>query len=159
MRSQYTYVSIAIVCSLMLVGAQRAQVEKPKFKAIWEPVNYPQDASLRDVFFVGADLGWAVGSVSSDAGEGGVILHTADGAQHWDVQLGDPHSATRGFEELFYLDGNTAGPPRALATFSAPQMERPGKRSASCRQLRFLPSRRQKSDFFHMQPGIAARRE
>jgi hypothetical protein len=29
----------------------------PKFKAIWEPVNYSYDAELRDVFFVSADEG------------------------------------------------------------------------------------------------------
>jgi len=135
MRSQSVYVSIVIVCSVLLIGAQRAQVEKPKFKAIWEPVNYPQDASLRDVFFVSADVGWAVGSVSSDAGEGGVILHTVDGGQHWDVQLGDPHSATRGFEELFFLDGKhgwaSQGGSHLLRTTDGETWEEIGELSAT----------------------------
>ena len=135
MRSQSIYVSIALVCSVLLVGAQRAQVEKPKFKAIWEPVNYPQDASLHDVFFVSADAGWAVGSVSSDAGEGGVILHTVDGGQHWDVQLGDPHSATGGFEELFFLDGKhgwaTQGGSHLLRTTDGETWEEIGELSAT----------------------------
>jgi photosystem II stability/assembly factor-like uncharacterized protein len=44
------------------------------------------------------------GHVKSDAGEGGVLLHTSDGGLHWEAQLGDPHSATRGFETVFFLD-------------------------------------------------------
>jgi len=44
------------------------------------------------------------GMTRSDAGEGGMILHTADGGQHWDVQVGDPHSGTRAFEQLYFLD-------------------------------------------------------
>jgi len=30
--------------------ASKTGSEKPKFKAIFEPVNYPQDSELRDVF-------------------------------------------------------------------------------------------------------------
>jgi photosystem II stability/assembly factor-like uncharacterized protein len=75
-----------------------------KFKAIWEPVNYSEDAVLRDVFFVSADEGWVVGMKSSTEGEGGFILHTKDGGDHWNVQLGDPHSATRSPGNLFFLD-------------------------------------------------------
>ena len=95
-------------CTLLAVaGAAQTKhtaATKPAFKAIWEPANYPQDADLRDVFFVSADVGWAAGEADSQAGEGGIILHTTDGGQHWDVQLGDPHSATRGFNNLFFLD-------------------------------------------------------
>jgi len=67
-------------------------------------VNYPQDSDLRDVFFVSADEGWVVGSTPSSAGEGGILLHTTDGGQHWAVQMGDPHSAARIFMQLFFLD-------------------------------------------------------
>jgi len=81
-----------------------APAAQPKFKAIFEPVNYPQDSELRDVFFVSPDVGWVAGLTRSEAGEGGIILHTADGGQHWDVQAGDPHSGTRAFEQLFFLD-------------------------------------------------------
>jgi photosystem II stability/assembly factor-like uncharacterized protein len=77
---------------------------QPKFKAIFEPVNYPQDSDLRDVFFVSAEVGWVAGLTRSDAGEGGMILHTTDGGQHWNVQVGDPHSGTRAFEQLYFLD-------------------------------------------------------
>ena len=51
-----------------------------------------------------ADVGWVAGMTRSDAGEGGMILHTADGGKHWDVQVGDPHSGTRAFEQLYFLD-------------------------------------------------------
>ena len=117
-----------------LSQAPRKAAPSEKFKAIWEPVNYPQDASLRDVFFVSAEVGWAVGMVSSDAGEGGVILHTIDGGQHWDVQLGDPHSATRGFEELFFLDAKhgwaTQGGSHLLRTTDGETWEEVGELSA-----------------------------
>src|SRR5437764_4587497 len=32
--------------------------ERPKFKAIWEPVNVKEDLELRSVHFVTADEGW-----------------------------------------------------------------------------------------------------
>jgi photosystem II stability/assembly factor-like uncharacterized protein len=94
---------VAVYLAIAAFGCL-GQQGAPKFKAIWEPVNYPYDAELRDVFFVSADEGWVVGHVKSDAGEGGVLLHTSDGGLHWEAQLGDPHSATRGFETVFFLD-------------------------------------------------------
>lgn len=75
-----------------------------KFKAIWEPVNYMEDVEFTDVHFVSADVGWATGFARSDAGEGGFILHTKDGGKKWTVQLGDSHSATRGFANLRFID-------------------------------------------------------
>src|ERR1700683_1514608 len=106
-----------------------------KFKAIWEPVNYKQDAELRDVAFVSADTGWVAGSVRSDAGEGGVILHTADGGQNWDVQMGDPHSGTRGFEQVFFLNAKhgwaTQGGDHLLRTTDGETWEDIGEFSAT----------------------------
>jgi photosystem II stability/assembly factor-like uncharacterized protein len=67
-------------------------------------VNYSEDVEFTDVFFVTGDVGWAVGLSRSDAGEGGFILHTADGGQTWELQFGDPHSATRGFWQLDFID-------------------------------------------------------
>ena len=96
--------AVLLVGLLALAAMGVGQNTKPKFKAIWEPVNYPQDSELRDAFFVSADEGWVAGLTRSDAGEGGILLHTKDGGEHWDVQVGDPHSATRGFETLFFLD-------------------------------------------------------
>jgi photosystem II stability/assembly factor-like uncharacterized protein len=71
-------------------------------KAIWEPVNYPEDLELNDVFFVTDQEGWITGGKS--ALRGGVILHTADGGDHWDVQVGDPESSDRAFRGLRFID-------------------------------------------------------
>jgi photosystem II stability/assembly factor-like uncharacterized protein len=77
---------------------------KSKFKAIWEPVNYPQDAELTAVFFVNENVGWVTGLKRTDAGEGGFIIHTSDGGEHWTLQMGDPRSSTRSITNLFFLD-------------------------------------------------------
>ena len=62
------------------------QSPQTKFKAIWEPVNYKQDLTLTDVFFVSDEEGWVTG-------QRGTILHTKDGGNSWTPQLGgDPHS-------------------------------------------------------------------
>jgi photosystem II stability/assembly factor-like uncharacterized protein len=71
-------------------------------KAIWEPVNYPEDLELNDVFFVTDQEGWITGGKS--ALRGGVILHTTDGGDHWDVQVGDPESSDRAFHGLRFID-------------------------------------------------------
>ncbi len=77
----------------------------PKFKGYFEPVNYPEDAEISDVWFVDADTGWACGALKSSATEeGGFIINTRDGGKTWKLQMGDPHSATRGVAKLFFLD-------------------------------------------------------
>lgn len=43
----------------------------PRFKAIFEPVNYQQDLEIDDIVFVNDSVGWA-------AGAAGTILHTTD---------------------------------------------------------------------------------
>src|SRR5436190_18771552 len=50
--------------------------EKPKYKAIWEPVNFNKDIELTDVAFVSPLEGWVVGAKST-------ILHTKDGGKTW----------------------------------------------------------------------------
>jgi photosystem II stability/assembly factor-like uncharacterized protein len=77
---------------------------EPKFKGIWESVSYPADVEFTDVYFVTPDIGWASGFSRSPAGEGGVILHTKDAGANWEVQLGDPESATRGFRSMQFID-------------------------------------------------------
>ena len=52
------------------------KASQPKFKAIFEPVNYKEDLSLFDVFFVSKEEGW----VSGAAG-----YHTS--YQRWRQQL------------------------------------------------------------------------
>lgn len=134
MRKSFSLLLLVLAISSSSVQTARKATTQ-KFKAIWEPVNYPQDASLRDVFFVSPEVGWGVGTVPSDAGEGGVILHTADGGQHWDVQLGDPHSATRDFDELFFLDAKhgwaTQGGSHLLRTTDGETWEDVGELSAT----------------------------
>src|SRR5437016_12268955 len=70
---------------------------QPKYKGIWEPVSYPEDLKLFDVFFTTADEGWVAGG--ADELSGGVILHTTDGGDHWEIQLGDPQSSDAAFTE------------------------------------------------------------
>src|SRR2546425_2807872 len=71
--------------------------EQPKFKGIFEPVNYNQDLKLFATFFVTADEGWV-------SGEKGTILHTSDGGRTWQAQLGgDPQSQGPDLKRLFLL--------------------------------------------------------
>ena len=76
--------------------------QQPKFKGIWEPVSYPDDVKWFDVFFATADEGWVAGGASEIAG--GMIIHTSDGGDHWDVQYGDLQSADRAVTKLRFLD-------------------------------------------------------
>src|SRR3990172_4844786 len=78
--------------------ASAASATQLKFKAIWEPANYPKDINLLDVKFISAEEGWAVGDKNT-------ILHTKDGAKTWEVQLGgDLESSDRELREVFFLD-------------------------------------------------------
>ena len=106
-------VMLAILfCFARMAGAQQpkpktaptkpsATAEKSpqtKFKAIWEPVNYKQDLTLTDVFFVSDDEGWVTG-------QHGTILHTKDGGNSWTPQLGgDPHAGEETVAAPRFLD-------------------------------------------------------
>jgi len=72
---------------------------QPRFKGIWEAVNYGEDLTLTDVFFVTAEVGWV-------SGAGGTILHTKDGGASWTAQLGgDPQSREGPIDHLQFVDG------------------------------------------------------
>ena len=73
----------------------------PKYKGIWEPMNYPDDVQLDDVYFANDKIGWVSGK-----GTGGFILHTLDGGAHWDLQVGDPHSNDQEVIDLRFLDAS-----------------------------------------------------
>ncbi len=94
---------LSVACSVVVAQAPKksapaAESDRPKFKAVWEPASYPKDINLRDVKFVSAEEGWAVGDKNT-------ILHTKDGAKTWEVQLGgDPESSDRELTEVFFLD-------------------------------------------------------
>ncbi len=77
-------------------AAQKAS--QPKFKAIWEPVNYKEDLTLFDVRFTSKEEGWVTGSA-------GTILHTTDGGANWTAQLGgDPHAQGGDIKYAFMKD-------------------------------------------------------
>ena len=72
----------------------------PRFKAIWEPVNYKQDLELQSVYFVTPDIGWVSGAA-------GTILKTTDGGTTWTPQLGgDPQNDARRISGLKFVDQN-----------------------------------------------------
>jgi photosystem II stability/assembly factor-like uncharacterized protein len=74
------------------------KTSQPKFKAIWEPVNYKEDLSLFDVFFVSKEEGWVTGAA-------GTILHTKDGGTTWTAELGgDPHAEGPELKRVFFAD-------------------------------------------------------
>src|SRR4051812_10021443 len=60
--------------------------EKPKFKAIWEPVNFKQDITLTDVLFMSEQVGWV-------SGANGTLLKTTDGGDSWTAVLGGDATA------------------------------------------------------------------
>ena len=106
------FVSVGFLCSILLVLGQNARPQttpqrrpagqaKPRYKAIWEQVNYPEDLSLNSVYFVSAQTGWVSGGSGSGAG---VILNTQDGGKHWSVQWGDPQGKDDAPTNFLFLD-------------------------------------------------------
>src|SRR2546423_7240028 len=76
----------------------KSAAEKPKYKGIFEAMSYPEDIELHAVLFADDKNGWAAGGVN--VMQGGVILHTADGGESWQVEAGDLQSTERGFTSL-----------------------------------------------------------
>jgi photosystem II stability/assembly factor-like uncharacterized protein len=71
---------------------------QPKFKAIFEPVNYKQDLTLFDVFFVSKEEGWVSGAANT-------VLHTKDGGNSWTAELGgDPQAQGEQLKHLFFTN-------------------------------------------------------
>lgn len=88
----------ASVLTCLAIAAWGQQSTTPKFKAIWEPVSYPEDLTLTDVFFATADVGWV-------SGAGGTILHTGNGGEKWTPQLGgDPESRDAAITNLRFVN-------------------------------------------------------
>ena len=64
----------------VIVGAQgRILVSHEKYKNLWSPRDSGTRALLTCVSFVDEKRGWA-------AGQGGIVIHTDDGGQTWQVQ-------------------------------------------------------------------------
>lgn len=70
-----------------------------RFAAVWEPINYPDDIDIHDIFFVTPEEGWAAAK-----GKGWVLLHTSDGGRQWEPQLGDPQGTAPEFSSLQFID-------------------------------------------------------
>src|ERR1700730_2905440 len=110
--NRFTLIVALLVLSPCLVVSQTATTRKPphstaagaqraaqaKFKAIFEPVNYKEDLTLFDVFFVSKDEGWVSGAA-------GTILHTKDGGNSWTAELGgDPQAQGEELKHLFFTN-------------------------------------------------------
>ncbi len=75
----------------------RSTATPARFKAIFEPVSYPQDLKLTDVVFVNDSVGWASGGAAT-------ILYTSNGGKTWAPQLGgDPQGAERPIYDLRFV--------------------------------------------------------
>ena len=111
MRVRQT-LAIAISIVWLAPSLEGQRPPRPAWKGIWEPVSYPADIHLTDVFFVNPDVGWATSGTSF---EGGMLLHTSDAGANWTVQLGD-HDARAGRQLLFHdrrrIDAAAPGRPR-----------------------------------------------
>src|SRR4051812_28612558 len=87
------------------------QQGKPKYKGVFEPVNYGQPIEFLSVFFVDAKTGWV-------AGGHGTILRTRDAGKTWEAQMGgDPENSEQPFNDLFFIDqrqGWVVGPTKSV---------------------------------------------
>jgi len=78
--------------------AAPASGAEQKFKAIWEPVPFSKDISLRAMVCTGPETCWIAGDKST-------ILHTTNGGRTWTVQLGGDTDATdEDLAEIHFLD-------------------------------------------------------
>ena len=100
------------------------------YKGIFEPVNYPQDINLTDVFFVSPEVGWV-------SGEHATILKTTDGGAHWVAQVGgDPSGNEKPISQLRFLDARHGwavtddGPQRLLRTMDGENWQQIGQQPA-----------------------------
>ncbi len=85
---------LAVLCAPPLT---KAQAGAPKAKGVWEAVNYGEDLSLTDVFFVTPEIGYV-------AGAAGTILKTTDAGTTWTPLLGgDPESEEREIRQLWFV--------------------------------------------------------
>jgi photosystem II stability/assembly factor-like uncharacterized protein len=150
------YLAVLFLTSIQAVEAQTpkkappagaASATQPKFKAVWEPANYPKDINLLDVKFVSAEEGWAVGDKNT-------ILHTKDGAKTWEAQLGgDPESSDRELREVYFLD-STHGWTRGAAE----KLMRTSNGGGSWEEIGKLSQHEKALNFVSPQTGFTAYR-
>jgi photosystem II stability/assembly factor-like uncharacterized protein len=94
----------ATICAVgALVASSAAQGQGPvaDFKGVLEPINYPEDLSFTDVFFVTPEIGYVGGAA-------GTILKTTDSGATWIPLLGgDPLSEERAITQLVFVTPTT----------------------------------------------------
>ncbi|MGH9894077.1 MAG: WD40/YVTN/BNR-like repeat-containing protein, partial [bacterium] len=83
--------------------AMAATAGDAKLRGVWEPVSYPEDVHLNDVYFATPDIGWVT---AGSHGTPGMIIHTRDGGASWTAQLGDPESSDPAFHDLRFIDAH-----------------------------------------------------
>jgi photosystem II stability/assembly factor-like uncharacterized protein len=89
---------MAPILSALALAAAPAWSQAPDgLTGIWEPVNYGEDLSLTDVFFVTPEIGYVSGAA-------GTILKTTDAGETWTPLLGgDPLSQERAVTQLWFV--------------------------------------------------------
>jgi photosystem II stability/assembly factor-like uncharacterized protein len=81
-------------------SARPSPAGQVRYTGVWEPMNYPDDIAIKEVYFVTPDVGWIAAK-----GKGGVLLlHTSDGGRNWDAQLGDVQGSDEEFSHLQFID-------------------------------------------------------
>jgi photosystem II stability/assembly factor-like uncharacterized protein len=96
--------------SLSFAQAPAPAAAAPKPKGIWEPVNFSEDISLTDVFFVTPEIGYV-------AGAAGTILKTSDAGENWTALLGgDPASEERAIRQLWFITPTTGWAAQTTST-------------------------------------------
>lgn len=88
----------------LLWSQLQKEVADARLQGVWEPVSYPADVYLNDVYFATPDIGWVTAGAH---GQPGMIIHTRDGGASWSAQLGDPESRDPSYHDLRFIDGHT----------------------------------------------------
>jgi photosystem II stability/assembly factor-like uncharacterized protein len=89
------------VYALAAFSTAHAQSAVADFKGVFEPINYPEDLSFTDVFFVTPEIGYVGGAA-------GTILKTTDSGATWTPLLGgDPLSEERAIHQLVFVTPTT----------------------------------------------------
>jgi photosystem II stability/assembly factor-like uncharacterized protein len=106
-KAHLTLRAVAAVCATgsllgsFAVQSQTSAATGASFKGVLEPVNYPEDLELTDVFFVTPEIGYVGGAA-------GTILKTTDSGASWTPLLGgDPLSEERAITQLVFVTPTT----------------------------------------------------
>jgi photosystem II stability/assembly factor-like uncharacterized protein len=96
-----TICTIGALIASSAVHSQGAPATGAGLKGVFEPINYPEDLALTDVFFVTPETGYVGGAA-------GTILKTTDSGATWTPLLGgDPLSEEREITQLVFVTPTT----------------------------------------------------